>query len=601
MSPYTVDKRDINFCLYEYLGLEEMCKLPKYSEFNRELFDMVIDEAIKFSVDVLAPLNIVLDREGVRYQDGMVRVPEACHQAYKKFCEGGWIAPSGDPEYGGQGLPLTLASAVGEIMLGASMAFQTTPGLTKVTGSLLETYGTEVTKTYIEKLYSGVWSGTMCLTEPGAGSAVGDLKCKAIKDGDHYLIEGEKIFITGGDQDMTENILHLVLARVEGAPKGIKGVSLFLIPKIRINDDGTLAEPNNVACGGIEHKMGMHGSPTCSLIFGGDGPCHGYLVGEENQGIRFMFQMMNEARIGVGLQGLCVSAASYQEALAYAKERVQGVDIMDMKNVDAPRVPIIKHPDVKRMLLTMKAFSEGMRAMLYFSARCSDLSEHAKDDEEKQKWTQMLELLTPICKAYCSDYGYDMTTVGIQVLGGYGYCNEYPQEQYARDSKAASIYEGTNAIQALDLLGRKVAGKGGLAFMTFLNHLNVFLDEHAKHPTLSGYVEKLQKARDTLTGVVMHFQKTGTEDPYYPILCATPFLEMFGHVVMSYFLLDMAILAEKKLSALPEGPIADSPEKTFYDGKLHSARFFIDTYLPKAAAIAETAHSGNRSPLEVIL
>jgi alkylation response protein AidB-like acyl-CoA dehydrogenase len=579
MSPYTVDKRDINFCLYEYLGLEEMCKLPKYSEFNRELFDMVIDEAIKFSVDVLAPLNIVLDREGVRYQDGMVRVPEACHQAYKKFCEGGWIAPSGDPEYGGQGLPLTLASAVGEIMLGASMAFQTTPGLTKVTGSLLETYGTEVTKTYIEKLYSGVWSGTMCLTEPGAGSAVGDLKCKAIKDGDHYLIEGEKIFITGGDQDMTENILHLVLARVEGAPKGIKGVSLFLIPKIRINDDGTLAEPNNVACGGIEHKMGMHGSPTCSLIFGGDGPCHGYLVGEENQGIRFMFQMMNEARIGVGLQGLCVS----------------------MKNVDAPRVPIIKHPDVKRMLLTMKAFSEGMRAMLYFSARCSDLSEHAKDDEEKQKWTQMLELLTPICKAYCSDYGYDMTTVGIQVLGGYGYCNEYPQEQYARDSKAASIYEGTNAIQALDLLGRKVAGKGGLAFMTFLNHLNVFLDEHAKHPTLSGYVEKLQKARDTLTGVVMHFQKTGTEDPYYPILCATPFLEMFGHVVMSYFLLDMAILAEKKLSALPEGPIADSPEKTFYDGKLHSARFFIDTYLPKAAAIAETAHSGNRSPLEVIL
>ena len=600
MSPYAVDKRDIQFCLYEYLGLEEMCKLPKYSEFNRELFDMVLDEAIKFSVDVLAPLNIVLDREGVKYRDGQVRVPEACHQAYKKFCEGGWIAPGGDPQYGGQGLPLTIATSVGEIMLGASMAFQTTPGLTKVAGSLLETFGTEVTRTYIEKLYSGAWSGTMCLTEPGAGSAVGDLKCKAIKDGDHYLIEGEKIFITGGDQDMTENILHLVLARTEGAPKGIKGVSLFLIPKIRINEDGSLGEPNNVQCGGIEHKMGMHGSPTCSLIFGGDGPCHGYLVGEENQGIRFMFLMMNEARIGVGLQGLCVSAASYQEALAYAKERIQGVDILDMKNVDAPRVPIIKHPDVKRMLLTMKAFSEGMRAMLYFSARCSDLAEHAADEDEKQKWTQMLELLTPICKAYCSDFGYDMTTVGIQVLGGYGYCNEYPQEQYARDSKAASIYEGTNAIQALDLLGRKVAGKGGLAFMTFLNHLNVFLDEHAKHPTLSGYVEKLSKARDTLTGVVMHFQKTGAEDPYYPILCATPFLEMFGHVVMSYFLLDMAVVAEKKMSKI-EGAVEDSPEKVFYDGKLHSMRFFLDTYLPRAAAIADTALSGNRSPLEVIL
>jgi len=603
MSPFAVDKRDVQFCLYEFLNAEDLCKLPKYKEFNKEVFDMVLDEAIKLSTEILAPLNTILDREGVGFDKGKVTTPEACHKAYNAFREGGWVSPSGSPEYGGQGLPLLLNIAATEIQGSASTAFLMTPGLTRAAGHVIEVHGTdEMKKKYLEKLYTGEWGGTMCLTESGAGSAVGDLKTKAKKEGDHYLIEGEKIFISSGDHDMTDNIIHLVLARTEGAPKGMKGVSLFVVPKVRVKDDGSLGEPNNVACSNIEHKMGIKGSPTCTLVFGGDGPCQGYLLGEENKGILFMFQMMNEARIGVGLQGLGAVSASYNEALQYAKERVQGVDITQMKNVDAPRIPIIQHPDVRRMLLNMKAFSEGMRALVYFCANCADLSINSEDEEVRTKNNSMLELLTPIVKAYCSEWGVKMAVMGIQVLGGYGYCQEYPQEQYCRDSVIATIYEGTNGIQALDLLGRKVSGKGGMLFMTFLMHMNDFINDHKEHPNLGEYVGKLEKARDVLSQVVMGFQKAGMEgDLYYPVLCASPFLEMFGHVVMSYFLLDMAVLADKKLSGLPGGPVADSPEKIFYDGKLHSMRFFLDTYLPRAAAIAETALSGNRSPLDVIL
>jgi len=612
MSPFAVDKRDVQFCLYEFLQLEEQCKLPRYKEFNKELFDMVLDEAIKVSTDILAPLNTILDREGVSFDQGKVTTPEACHQAYKTFKEGGWIAPSGGQEYGGQGLPMMLDIAVTEIQGSASTAFLMTPGLTRAAGNLLEVHGTdEMKKMYVENMYSGKWGGTMCLTESSAGSAVGDLKTKAKKEGDHYLIEGEKIFISSGDHDLTENIIHLVLARIEGGPKGIKGVSLFLVPKIQVKDDGSLGEPNNVICGNIEHKMGIKGSPTCTMIFGSDGPCHGYLIGEEHQGIKYMFQMMNEARIGVGLQGLGAASASYNEALQYSRERIQGVDIAKMRDVDAPRIPIIQHPDVRRMLLTMKAFSEGMRALIYFTAKCADLALHSDDEEERTKNQNMLELLTPIVKAYCSDWGVRMTVMGIQVLGGYGYCQEYPQEQYCRDGVIATVYEGTNGIQALDLLGRKVSGKGGLMFMTFLMHMNDFINDNKEHANLGAYVEKLEKARDVLSQVVMGFQKAGMEgDIYYPVLCASPFLEMFGHIVMSYLLLNQSIVADEKLQAIYKDKGASSeedqkklndenPEARFYSGKIHSMKFFADTYLPAAAGIADSIASGNKSPLEI--
>jgi alkylation response protein AidB-like acyl-CoA dehydrogenase len=612
MSPFAVDKRDIQFCLYEFLNAEELCKLSKYKECNKELFDMVLDEAIKLSTEILAPLNIILDREGVGFDKGKVTTPDACHQAYKAFKDGGWVSPSGNPEYGGQGLPLLLNIAVTEVQGSASTAFLMTPGLTRAAGHVIEVHGTDdIKKKYLENLYTGTWGGTMCLTESGAGSAVGDLKTKAKKDGDHYLIEGEKIFISSGDHDLTENIIHLVLARTEGAPKGMKGVSLFVVPKVRVKDDGSLGEPNNVACSNIEHKMGIKGSPTCTLVFGSDGPCHGYLLGEENKGIFFMFQMMNEARIGVGLQGLGAVSASYNEALQYAQERVQGVDITQMKNVDAPRIPIIQHPDVRRMLLNMKAFSEGMRALVYFAANCADLSIHAEDEEVRTKNQNMLELLTPIVKAYCSEWGVRMSVVGIQVLGGYGYCQEYPQEQYCRDSVIATIYEGTNGIQALDLLGRKVSGKGGLLFMTFLMHMNDFINEHKEHSNLGAYIGKLEKTRDVLSQVVMNLQKAGMEgDLYYPVLCATPFLEMFGHIVLSYMLMSQSVIADEKLQAIfkdkgaadddaQKKVIEENPEAKFYAGKLHSMKFFADTYLPAAAGIAESIGTGNKSALDI--
>jgi alkylation response protein AidB-like acyl-CoA dehydrogenase len=612
MSPFAIDKRDIQFCLFEYLDVEQLCKLPKYSEHNRELFDMVIDEATKFAIDVLAPLNPILDEQGAKFDKGKVTLPKECHEVYNKFKEAGWVSPSGSPEFGGQGLPLVLNTSITEIQGSASMAFLMCPGLSRAAGHVVEISGTEdMKKKYLENLYTGEWGGTMCLTESSAGSAVGDLKSKAKKDGDSYLIEGEKIFISFGDHDLCENIVHLVLARTEGAPKGIKGISLFLVPKFLVNDDGSVGEFNHVSCSNIEHKMGINGSPTCTILFGDGGPSRGWLIGEECAGIRFMFQMMNEARIGVGLQGLGAASSSYQEALQYAIERVQGVDMKDMKDVDAPRVPIIKHPDIRRNLLTMKAFVEGMRALVYTTAKCGDLSVHAVDDEIKSHNKLMLDLLTPICKAYCSDWGFNMTSIGIQIFGGYGYTKEFPVEQYCRDAKIASIYEGTNGIQALDLLGRKVAGKGGAAFMTFLNHLNGFVDDNSEHSAVGPYVQKIAKTRDTLTQVVMHFQKVGMDgDFYYPLLHATPFLDMFGTLVMAYFLADMGVVADKKLSAIFEEAGASSdedklkvvdenPEAKYYDGKLHSMRFFIDTYLPHAHAIAETIQSGNRSPLDV--
>ncbi len=613
MSPFAVDKRDIEFVLYEYLNIEDtICKIPKFSEFDRETFDMVIDTMIKFSTDVLSPLNKVMDREGLKFDNNQVITPEGYKEAYQQLCENGLAAPANDQEYGGGGLPYLIHTCLTEIMVSASPAFAMTPGLTSSAGHVIEVYGTEdLKKKYCENMFTGKWTGTMCLTESGAGSAVGDLKTKAKPDGDTYLIEGEKIFISSGEHDLAENIVHLVLARVEGAPKGIKGVSLFLVPKFLVNDDGSLGEPNNVVCGNIEHKMGIKGSPTTTMVFGADGPCRGWLIGEENQGIKYMFLMMNEARIGVGMQGLSSAAESYQEALQYAAERIQGVDITAMKDVNAPRIPIIQHPDVRRNLLTMKSFSEGMRAMLYSAAFYSDMSEHSEDESERKTFKNMLDLSTPICKAYCSDWGFHMTEIGIQILGGYGYTQEYPQEQFCRDCKIASIYEGTNGIQALDLLGRKVSSKGGLVFMTYLMKINDFINENENHAVVGPYLKKLAQARDKLSETVMGFQKAGMDgDVYYPVLNATPFLEMFGHIVMSYHLCAMAKIASEKLDKIIADAGADSdearkkliennPEARFFDGKIHSMRFFVDTYIPKAMAISESISAANKSPLEV--
>jgi len=611
MADYLVDLRDVRFLLYEYLGVERLCGYEKYREFSKEVFDMVLDQALKLAKEVIAPINDVSDRVGARFEKGKVSFPKEFHAAYQKYCEGGWLGVSVDPEWGGQGLPKTVSLATSEFFSGACCAFVMTPGLTHGAGHLFETFASEELKAiYVEKMYSGQWAGTMCLTEPQAGSAVGDVKTVAVREGDHYKITGTKIFISSGDHDLTENIIHPVLARTPDAPPGIKGISLFLVPKFRVNPDGSLGEFNDVHCGNIEEKMGIHGSSTCTLNFGDEGNCIGYLVGEENKGIVYMFQMMNEARIGVGLQGLALGAAAHQQALAYARERIQGVDIRVMKDPNAPRVPIIEHPDVRRMLLFGKAVTEAVRGLLMKTVFKADLAEVTTDDAEREKCNGYLELLTPVCKAYASDMGFEVSINSIQVLGGYGYCREYPVEQYARDAKIMSIYEGTNGIQALDLVGRKLAMKGGTLYMNFLGDLNKFIESHKSDPKLGKYVSAFAEGKTLLEEASNIFMtKSLTGDMLYPVSHATPYLRMFAEVVCSWVLLEQAVIAQKRLDqilqekgagdeAQQKKVIAENDEARFYAGKISSMRFYVTQILPDVKAKLDSIKSEDRTVLE---
>ncbi len=611
---FRVDKRDIQFILKEVLDLNKLLSFDAFKDFSIEDFDMVIDQGVRFAVDKIAPLNKNSDKEGAKYDKATSKVTVPADQipVYKEYCENGWLAPSGNVEYGGQGFPGVIAIAIGEAFVGACTTFMMTPGLTRSAAHVIETFGTdEQKKMYVEKMVTGQWAGTMCLTEPQAGSAVGDLKASAKPDGDSYLITGTKSFISSGEHNFTENIIHLVLARIEGEPGGMKGVSLFIVPKFMPNADGSCGEFNDVICGGIEEKMGIHGSPTCTLNFGENGKCRGFLIGEKNKGIVAMFQMMNEARIGVGLQGQSQAAACYFEALDYAKERIQGVDILNMKDPDAPRVAIIKHPDIRRMLLTMKAYAEAGRALLLKTAYYADITINSNDKAEKEKAKDFVELLTPLCKAYCTDTAFRATELGIQVLGGYGYCAEYPVEQYCRDVKIASIYEGTNGIQALDLLGRKIPAKGGMVLLGFLMELNQFLAANKDNPVIGKLCGILAQARDKLAGITAQLPKMAKADPYYPILHATPFLELFAEIVCAYLLLEHAKIAAEKLATIQaergadddakkKALVEDSSEAAFYHNKIQTAAFYVTNILPGVFAKEFSFGTGDRSPLEYV-
>jgi alkylation response protein AidB-like acyl-CoA dehydrogenase len=609
-TEFSVNKRDVQFVLYEQLDVDELCKLPAYSECNRELFEMVIDEAIKMATDVMAPLNPVGDREGLKFENGKVITPEEFKPAWRKFAEGGWVGMVHDPEVGGQGMPNVLKFVAEEIFSGANVAFFLTSILTEGSCHLIDKFGTpEQRKLYCEKMYSGAWTGTMCLTEPSAGSDVGNLKTTAKKEGDHYLISGSKIFITSGEHDLAPNIIHPVLARVEGAPAGTKGISLFLVPSYLVNEDGSVGERNDVVCGGIEHKMGIKASPTCTLNFGDEGKCKGWLLGAENAGIRCMFQMMNEARLGVGIQGLGLAGAAYLSALGYSQERTQGPAWNAPK--DSARALIVTHPDVRRMLMRMKSLVEGMRSLMYSVARYIDLSAHAADEKQRELYNHYVELLTPICKAYGSDMGFRVNEIAIQVYGGYGYCQEYPVEQYCRDQKISSIYEGANGIQALDLLGRKVGGKGGLYFKEYLALLDGFIKEHKGDKDLGALVGKLDEAKGELIKVTMKFGELMQADPIQPLLGATPYLEAFGHMVVSYYLLDAAVKANAKLNAICDEKGAkdekaraqllnDNTEAAFYHGRVASARYFVNNILPEVYALSAGMLSGDKSAMEVV-
>lgn len=615
---FKVDKRDLQFNLKEALDLNKLLTFEAFKGLSIDDFDMVIEQGIKFATEKVAPLNKSGDQIGASYDKATARVhvPPDQIPVYKQFCENGWLSPTGSVEHGGQGFPGTVGIALGEAFVGACLTFMITPGLTRSAAHVIENFGTEEQKKiFIEKMVSGQWTGTMCLTEPAAGSAVGDLKTgakPAPEAGEGwYSITGTKNFISSGDHDFTENIIHLVLAHVEGEVAGMKGISLFIVPKIRVNPDGSPGDPNDVVCGGIEEKMGLHGSPTCTLNFGENGKCLGWLIGEKNRGIVAMFQMMNEARVGCGVQGVSQAAQAYHEALEYAGQRIQGVDILNMKDVNAPRVAIVKHPDVRRMLMIMKAYVEGTRALLYKTAYLADIALNSPDKKEADKCKGFIELLTPICKAYSTDTAFRVTELGIQVLGGYGYCREYPIEQYCRDVKVASIYEGTNGIQALDLLGRKFGLGGGMVLMSFMMEMNQFLMANKDNPAIGKYAAIIQEAIGKFGGLTGKLTKMGKTDPYYPILHATPVLELFSEIVCGYLLLEQAAVAAKKLDAVfadkgadddakKKAVLADSSEAAFYHNKIETAKFFASNIVPGVFAKEYAFNTGDRSPLDAV-
>jgi alkylation response protein AidB-like acyl-CoA dehydrogenase len=610
-TEFSVNKRDIQFVLFEQLHMERLCELPAYRQCDREQFELVLNEAMKIALEVLAPLNASGDREGCQYEKGEVRTPKGFKEAWRRFTEGGWIGMVHDPDVGGQGLPQMLRQACAEIFFGANGGLFLTTILTEGAAHLIDKFGTPELRTrYCEKMYSGQWGGTMCLTESSAGSDVGNLKTTAKRSGDQYLISGSKIFISGGEHDMAENIIHLTLARVEGAPAGTKGISLFVVPKYLVNKDGSLGPRNDLICGNIEHKMGIKSSPTCTINFGDEGRCQGWLLGEENQGMRLMFQMMNEERLGIGVQGLALASVGYLSALGYARERLQGASLANTKVASAPRAPIIEHPDVRRMLIWMKAVVDGMRSMMLAVAQHIDLSEHAATPEERERNLHVVELLTPICKAYASDMGFRVNEMAVQVYGGYGYCQEYPVEQYLRDQKISSIYEGTTGIQAMDLLGRKVIGNNGAYLKEYLGMISSFIRQHSGGSELAALLHQLGDAAALLNDVSLKLGEIMKKDQAYALLHATPYLELFGHVATAYYLLDAAVTANDRLKSIVQKAGATTPqaraavisqnsEAAFYQGRIASASYFVNNILPQVHVLAEGVRSGDRSALEV--
>jgi alkylation response protein AidB-like acyl-CoA dehydrogenase len=613
MSNGLVNTRDQQFVLFEQLGIEKLFEYDAYKDFSKDDLQMILNEAEKLAVNVLAPCRKEGDEEGCHIKNGVVSVPKSFHEAFKKYCEGGWITTMDSPEVGGQGLPAAVGFAALEFFGAANYALSMYPGLTHGAAMLINEAGTpEQKRKYMEKLFSGEWTGTMCLTEPGAGSDVGALKttAKRLPDG-KFLITGTKCFISAGDHDLTPNIIHPVLARIEGDPPGTKGISIFIVPKIRVNDDGSLGEPNDVKTGGIEHKMGIKGSATATLNFGEDGNCIGELLGEEREGIKIMFMMMNEARLGTGMQGLVLSSAALEHAVAYAKERVQGTAIWEMKNPDAKPVTIINHPDVRRKLLWIKSHVEGSRSLCYFTAFCIDMAKVAKTEEEKQKWSGLLDLLTPILKAWTTDKGLLSCSMAMDVYGGYGYCSEYPVEQFLRDEKIAQIYEGTNGIQALDLVGRKLGQRKGANVMNMAAFIQKTIAQAKKNEELAKYAAILEEASNAALDLTLFFAQAGKSGDFLlPILNACKFLELFGDVIVGHLLLEAADIACTKLAAVYEAKGATTigkqkglqrsdKEAAFYSGRIASAKFFANEILTTVKARCEAVKMGEKAALEI--
>jgi 3-(methylthio)propanoyl-CoA dehydrogenase len=578
------DDRDLKFVLFEHMDINRILNYDRFTDFSRDDFGMILDEALKLCREVIGPTMQDGDRQGLVYDNGTVRVPSSFHDCWKVVAENGWLAMPVSPDYGGQGLPMCVAGAVAELMSGANIAFQIYAGLCAGAGHLIETYGTDDDKAlFCEKMYTGVWGGTMCLTEPDAGSDVGFLRTKATPDTEAndpriYKIEGTKRFISGGEHDLTENIIHLMLARIDGAPQGTRGVSLFIVPKIWVHPDGSLGESNDVFCGGIEEKMGLHASATTTLNFGENGRCRGILLGEPHSGMPKMFQLMNEARMGTGSLALGVAGNAYDIAGTYAAERIQGPPFVNRK---AERVPIIRHEDVRRMLMNLKSGTEGLRAMITKIYFLMDMARYEPDEAIRKAAENRVELFTPLVKAYASDYGYELTREAIQILGGVGYCREFPAEQYARDIKSASIYEGTTYIQSLDLIGRKLAMEGGRVFREWLKELERFSTDHQQDPDFAKDFELLKKAAGIVGDYAARFMTWFGEGKLALIpLAATRFQECMSETLVAQLLLEQGLISREKLKTVE----ADSPKGIFYRGKIETVRYYCRNTLTNVFA-----------------
>jgi alkylation response protein AidB-like acyl-CoA dehydrogenase len=578
MAQQVADRRDIDFVLHEQLQIDRLSENELFAEFNKKTIDLVVSEARNLALKEILPTQVDGDREGARFEDGRVTVPDSFHKAWELFKEGEWLAMTEDPEWGGQGMPRAVALAASEYMNGANFAFMMYAGLTHGAGKLVDNFGTDQQKKlFLKKMYTGQWTGTMLLTEPEAGSDVGALTTSAVRNEDGtYSITGNKIFISSGEHDLAENIIHPVLARIEGAPEGTKGISLFLVPKIWVNEDGSLGEFNDVVCTGVEEKMGIHGNATCALALGGKGKCRGMLLGEENKGMRAMFLMMNEARLLVGLQGLGCASPAYMYAVNYARERIQGRHLLQLMDKSAAPVPIIQHPDVRRMLMTMKVYVEGMRSLLYYIGLCFDRKELASEKDVAEKYQGIIDLLIPIAKGYVTDRAFEVCSLGVQVYGGYGYIREYPVEQLLRDCRITQIYEGTNGIQAMDFLGRKLGMNQGKPIMDLLGEIQQTVAGAKQIPAVEDAAVKVEAAVDKLGEVAMLMGSAAMSEKVMSAFAfAHPFMEACGDVVLAWLILWRATVAAEKLE---NG--ARRKDRAFYEGQLRSLEYFVSVVLP---------------------